>query len=133
MSMIPPQTPHSKPRSAKQAMRDQTNVNKIVETSRRVGALVSAHQKPAQYLDLTILPSYQDALNLTIGVERVFRALPAAVRDAVGNSPQGFVAFMADPKNKEEAIKLGLLKAPPPPPTADKNAEDKTSDKKEAK
>lgn len=41
-----------------------------------------------------------------------FEALPSAVRDRVGNSPEGLFTFLADPKNDEEAIKLGLKVKP---------------------
>jgi len=46
-----------------------------------------------------------------------FATLPSHVRRRFENDPQEFLAFMADPANQDEVIKMGLAtdNRPPPP------------------
>lgn len=52
---------------------------------------------------------YQDMLNKVIQVENYFAALPSRIRDRFNHSAQNMVDFLADPKNLDEARKLGLV------------------------
>jgi phage internal scaffolding protein len=44
-----------------------------------------------------------------------FDQLPALIRDRFHNDPQEMLAFLNDPNNYDEAIKLGLVNPPPAP------------------
>lgn len=66
-----------------------------------------------QYLDLTDVPSFQDAMHLLIEAERAFMSLPATVRRDFDNDPAQFVAFAEDASNIEKMREWGL--APPAP------------------
>jgi len=53
-------------------------------------------------------------MNTIIAAQRAFEALPAKIRDRFANSPERFLAFLADPDNLDEAVKLGLVNKPEP-------------------
>ena len=74
------------------------------------------------YTDLANLPDFQEALNTVVAGEAAFLTLPSKLRARFENDPAQFLAFMADPANQDEAIRLGLATdtrppAPPEPPT----------------
>jgi len=58
---------------------------------------------------------YQDALNLVLDGSKAFATLDSGTRARFENDPAQFMEFMADPKNQDEAIKLGLAKDTRPP------------------
>lgn len=49
--------------------------------------------------------------------------LPAKVRDRFSNDPGKFLAFVDDPKSREEMYELGLAKRPDPPPPKAKDGD----------
>lgn len=125
-----------KPSRTKQAMREATDINKIVARGRQVGYLPPMSRPPV-YGDVSEVPSYEEAFNRVVAAQEAFQRLPAQVRDALGHDPKNLVPFLKDEKNREAAEKYGLLKprekqtnetqnekintpekkgAPPPPP-----------------
>jgi len=68
--------------------------------------------------------SLQHAINLTREADANFMALPAVIRSRFNNDPVKMVAFMGDPKNFEEAKRLGLLTERP-------GQDDQAADKRE--
>ena len=56
---------------------------------------------------------FQTAMNLLIDAERSFMAIPSADRAIFENDPQKFMEYLANPANKEDAIKRGFIEAPP--------------------
>lgn len=62
------------------------------------------------YMDLTILPeSYHAAQNLVVDMKHRFSALPSRVRARFANEPVQLLRFLQDPRNLEEARRLGLV------------------------
>jgi phage internal scaffolding protein len=59
---------------------------------------------------------YQKSQNAIISAQNAFDALPAALRKRFDNNPAELLAFIADEKNKDEAIKLGLIPKDEPIP-----------------
>ena len=77
---------------------------------------------------------YQAQLNRAIEVQQYFKALPSTLREKFGHNPGAMIAFMADPRNREECEELGLFvkqeKAPsgsevPAPPKEEPKKEEK--------
>ena len=68
------------------------------------------------YADISEVPSYQELQNNAIVAKNKFMSLPAHLRRRFGNDPDELLAFLQDPNNKEEAIRLGLIEKPPTPP-----------------
>jgi len=114
------QTINNQPSRTQQQFKDQCDVNKIIAKFKRTGSVT--HLKNVQegvYADLSQLPSLQEAENAVIAAQQAFEAVPALTRQRFGNDPKLFVDFLSDPKNDEEAIKMGLkvkVKTPDPDP-----------------
>lgn len=105
-----PQIEYDEP-LVKQSFKDEVDVNNIIDKYMRTGVLPETRDIVGQYLDLINIPDYQSALNTVIQAEEMFDSLPAQVRDRFRNNPQELLDFVADDKNYDEAIKLGLLDA----------------------
>lgn len=123
MSMIPHSDQKlSKPRAAKQSMAQECDVNQIVARSYRLGAIPQSRANPPQYVDLTGVKnlSLHEAHNVITAAKTAFALLPAKVRAACQNDLGVYVDLLSNPKRREEAQNLGLLKAKTPPTTAEK-------------
>ena len=96
------------PTMAQQQFRDEADINTIMERFGRTGELVAPVRMP-QYGDFTGVSDYQTALNAVIEAQASFDALPANVRARFENDPGQFVEFCLDDKNREEAVRLGLV------------------------
>lgn len=99
-----------------QSGKDECDINLIVERAKR-GADLSqfTHNRVPMYGDFTNLPDYKQALLMVNKARDMFMSLDAFVRERFGNDPGRLLDFLSDDKNREEAIKLGLLKAPEVP------------------
>lgn len=94
----------------KQAMKQECDINFIVDRYRRTGVLQHVKESPGSYGDFEAM-EYQEALNTVMKAQSDFNALPSAVRNRFANEPALFLEFIRDPANIEEAQKLGLLRA----------------------
>ncbi len=96
----------------KQSFRDETDINKIVARFNKTGLVEHVNKNPAQYADVSELRDYPSALRLINRGKSMFEALPAEMRERFGNDPGRLISFLDDPKNKNEAIKMGLIPKP---------------------
>lgn len=98
-----------------QSQKDDCDINRIMARYRETGYLVDpVHPGTSEPLfgDFTDLPDYQAALDLINRADDAFMHLPAKVREKFGNNPQEIFDFLADEKNRDEAISLGLIEKP---------------------
>lgn len=93
--------------------KEEADINEIVRRFGLTGELPENVRVPVSG-DFTGIDDYQSALNAVIAADNAFNELPAELRARFANSPQKLLEFVADDKNRSEAEKLGLLKAPPP-------------------
>lgn len=91
-----------------QAHKDTCDVNKIIKKYDKTGLINHVSRMEAKYGDMTGL-DYKEALDKVKGAEKMFLELPSAIRKRFEQSPQKFLAFMADGKNRDEAIALGII------------------------
>lgn len=112
------------PSRTKQEFKDQCDINNIIKAFKITGQIthISAQAAKGAYMDLPDEVDFQTSLNVIRQAEESFATLPAAIRDRFGNDPAAFLAFMSDPKNREEADRLGLLKKPEPGPAGPPNS-----------
>nr|QJB19634.1 MAG: internal scaffolding protein [Microvirus sp.] len=101
-----------KPSLTKQSFKDECDINRIVARIRKAGfsPMTLQAMQSACYGDVSAVPDFQAAQDLILRVESVFSAIPSEIRERFDNSPAKFAAFVEDPKNEAEAIKMGLLK-----------------------
>lgn len=96
----------------KQSFQEECDINTLVKRFGITGQLPENVRMP-QYGDFSDAVDYQSALNAVLAADESFMQLPADVRARFSNDPGKFVDFCSDPKNREEAIKLGLAEPPP--------------------
>jgi len=101
---------------AKQSFKDECNINNIILKYDQTGLIDHVNNIKGSYGDFTSVQDYQLSLNQVIEAQDAFDHLPAKIRKRFANSPTELMAFLADPANTDEAIKLGLVVAPDLPP-----------------
>lgn len=104
-----------------QSGKDECDINIIVERAKR-GADLSKLMRPAapMYGDFTLIPTdLRDALNAVRQADALFMSMDAVIRRRFENDSAKMIDFLNDPNNRDEAISLGLVKAPPAPPVVD--------------
>ena len=94
-----------------QADADECDMNFIMARYVKTGLLPQSRAE-GFFGDASALPDFQQAQQILIDANMAFESLPAKVRDRFHNSPEKFLAFMADEDNRQEAVLLGLLKPP---------------------
>jgi len=92
-----------------QHFKDETDINNILRMFNITGQLPKKAVTP-QYGDFTGIYDYHGALNAVIAAEDEFMTLPATLRARFDNDPQELIEFLNNEENKDEAIKLGLVK-----------------------
>jgi len=107
--------PVGKTRTQDQFKKD-CDVNEIVAKYRRTGSVTHVRNAASGvYADLTELPmNLMEAQQVVLHAQQAFETVPSAVRNRFGHDPNQLISFLADPANKDEAIKLGLVTPPPP-------------------
>ncbi|WNK14031.1 MAG: internal scaffolding protein [Microvirus sp.] len=108
----------------KQEFMGDCDINNILAEFKVTGQIrhLAANAAAGVYANLADLPDYQTALNAVAIGNEAFASLPSKLRARFENDPAQFLAFMEDPANQDEIVKLGLAvdtrpPAPPEPPT----------------
>lgn len=111
---------------AVQDKRDSSDINRIVKRATRPDGQIDAAvlsglaKAPGRFGDFTKAVDFQETQNRVIRMNNAFMALDPKVRLRFDNDPAKLIQFLYDPKNKAEAVKLGLL---PPPVVETKKVE----------
>jgi phage internal scaffolding protein len=103
----------------KQSFKAQCDINSIVAKYNATGAFSHLTSKRGMYADVSAVPDYRSALDIVAKADAAFNGLSSKVRERFNNDPDRMVAFLRDPSNVDEGVKLGLLvrkEAPPAPP-----------------
>lgn len=95
-----------------QQFKEETDIREIVRKFGLTGRLPENLQIP-QSGDFTEVEDFQSAMNAVRAGEEAFAQVPAPIRERFANDPGKFLAFVYDEKNRDEAMKMGLLKKPP--------------------
>lgn len=94
-----------------QCFKDSCEIKNIIESAPFNGNFMEELNKraaAAQYGDFTHF-DYQTMQNQVAMARSQFEQLPSEVRDRFDSQPEKLYDFLADEKNYEEAVKLGLL------------------------
>lgn len=107
-----------------QSAAEECDINFIIQRAKR-GAQVNVNDRTPFYGDFTQIPTdLRDCLNVVRQADEAFMSLDAHVRKRFENDPVQMLDFLNDPKNRDEAIALGLVAAPPAPPVPDPHLEE---------
>jgi phage internal scaffolding protein len=93
-----------------QAHKDACDVNKIIRKYDTQGLISHISKFEAKFGDLTGL-DFKAANDLIAAAKSTFENLPSEIRNRFKNSPEELLTFMENPENRDEAIKLGLIKS----------------------
>lgn len=94
-----------------QAPAAEIDINRLVARA-KAGEDLSSFVRVGQYMDMTQVPTdLRSALAIVQRAQDLFMSLDANVRERFGNDPAKMVDFLNDDKNRDEAEKLGLVKA----------------------
>lgn len=99
---------------AVQSSRDEVDINTIVRRFGLTGQLPDNVGMP-QYADFEDVYDFHGAMNIVAEAKEAFMRMPAHVRARFGNDPAELVAFVSDERNRDEAVKLGIVDRPAGP------------------
>lgn len=99
----------------KQSFKDECDINNIMRRFEQTGTLSHLNNRTPVFGDMEEI-DFQGSLNIVVEAQARFALLPATVRDRFANDPSRLLAFVQDEGNREEAIKLGLVRSAEPPP-----------------
>lgn len=102
----------------RQDQADDADINVIVKRYGLSGQLPVVRPKIPLEADFREAGEFDlgAALRFVRDANAAFMAYPAEVRAKFENDPAKFVAFVENPANKEECVRLGILPKDPPPP-----------------
>lgn len=104
------QTDMSGESRTKQSFKEECDINVIMRRYEATGILPGAlDASQMRYLDCTGA-DFQEAQLLVAGARTLFAELPARIRERFMNDPQRMLEFVENPKNREEAQQMGLVK-----------------------
>lgn len=98
-----------------QQFAEEADINTIVNKFLKTGQLPTDLKVP-RYGDFDEVTDFHTAMNAVREAQEGFDRLPAQMRARFHNDPQELLAFIEDPENTEEAVKLGLLTVTGEPP-----------------
>lgn len=91
-----------------QSFREECDINTIMARYQSTGELPQINASHPQYLDVTEM-DFTDHMNAINEARNLFDALPSKIRDRFANNPAEFLEFTADPQNRPELARMGLL------------------------
>lgn len=100
------------PSMTKQEFVRECDINNVIKQYKTQGMVTHINAKAAQgaFTDLPDSVDFQESLHIIMVAENAFMSLPSKIRDRFGQDPAEFLAFLNDPKNQDEARRLGILK-----------------------
>lgn len=93
-----------------QSHKDRCEINKIIRKYDQNGIINHVSKFEAQYGDVSGI-EFKSAQDKVLNAKKMFNELPSHIRKRFENSPAKLLSFMDDANNREEAIKLGIIRA----------------------
>jgi phage internal scaffolding protein len=94
-----------------QSYKDQYDINKIIDRYNRTGEFRPLRKTEPVFRDLSAF-DFEQMENRIAEIEGQFTQLPVEIRKRFDHSALEMLRFLENPKNRDEAIKLGLVKPP---------------------
>lgn len=93
---------------AKQAFKDECDINNIVRRWQSTGVFESHNSKKPVYGDFSGIPSYHESLNAILKVEDSFHELSAEERARFDNDPANFFDYVVSRTSEKSAEEAGV-------------------------
>lgn len=97
------------PSRAKQAFKDECNINNIMARYEKTGLIDHIKENQGRYVDAPSHEDFHQAMNLVTSAKSMFESLPSKIRSDFKNDPSLFLDFVADESNREQMVKYGLV------------------------
>lgn len=97
-----------------QSFKDECDINLIVARARN-SVSIPINARVPRFLDCASIPDYRSALDTVRSAEQMFEGLSSEIRERFSNDPARLLDFLSDEKNRDEAVRLGLLNPKPEP------------------
>lgn len=107
-------SPGGKKSMTKQSFKKECDVNVILKKYGQTGVIPHINASPGVYADVSNVPDFATAHNMVVESQARFNTLSKEVR-AKFRGPLDLLAFLSDGKNRDEAIRLGLVNKPAAP------------------
>lgn len=101
-----------------QQFKEDSDINVIVSRFGLTGELPDDFRPPVSG-DFRGITNFHDALNAVRAAEESFMELPGELRKRFSHDPQLLIEFVEDGRNRDEAVRLGLIPAPVVVPVVD--------------
>lgn len=92
-----------------QSSKKMCDINLIMKQYQKTGLLPNFSQKIGQYLDISDVPSFEEAHDIVTEARSLFLELPSKIRKLMDNNPANLENFVLDPKNIDILVKEGLM------------------------
>lgn len=104
---------NNEPSLTQQHFKAECDINNIIKRFAQTGEITHLNKRKGSFQDLSnIGESYQEMLDTVQKAQDAFMELDPIIRDRFRNDPGNLLAFISNPQNREEAIKLGLIEKP---------------------
>lgn len=102
----------TQPGVTQQHFRDEVNINSIMRRYEKTGVLVDPGVRMSRAPQFGVFENFDfhECQNRVALAKEAFMALPARIRTRFSNDPGMLLQFVGDESNRDEAIKLGLIK-----------------------
>lgn len=94
-----------------QSEREDADINSIIKRLTKSG-VARMNQNPPFYADVSEFSDLQGSLIKVQRAQEAFMELDADIRERFENDPVKLINFLEDPKNLDEAVKLGIVESP---------------------
>lgn len=98
----------------KQSMKDETNINFIIDQYNKTGSLEHLKKYEGQYASFDSI-DFHTAMNVVVEAEQMFDELPSTIRSKFQNDPGQFLDYATDPENHAGMFEMGLAYNEPTP------------------
>lgn len=98
----------TEPSMTQQHFKEDCDINNIIARFTKTGLLPQIDAQ-FEYADVSDHQTFEESMNLVARTKEAFMELPAYLRKRFDNDPAAMLAFIDDPANTDEAVKLGLI------------------------
>lgn len=106
----------TKPSRTQQHEKQNCDINFIMQKYQKHGIVTHVQKHQGFYADVTNLPDYQESLHVVMRANEMFMSLPSSIRSKFDNDPAAYLAFVSDPRNRDQLVEWGIIEAPSAPP-----------------
>lgn len=105
-------TVNKSPSMTDQSFADDCDINTIVQRFLKTGEVTHLNNFQGKYADVSEIKDLAESMVQVQYAKEAFMSLPSRIRNRFNNDPVELIDFLADSKNKDEAIQLGLIESP---------------------